>query len=170
MRQTVNDDLRRAYRTTAFIGLAMMACLVVFAAVVEFIKSRHAPFRGYSPLPDAIGTLRYAFLCAVAVEFFAIRSLNRLILYGRAPLRDAPAGRFAPEVQRLVSASIVAYVLCESVAVYGIVLFLIQGNSGDFYLFLVLSLFSFSTYFPRYGAWKTWVAEREQERAGRPRP
>lgn len=164
-----NDSLRKAYRMTAFIGLTMIASLIIYAVLVELIKKQNAPFGGFSPMPDVIATLRYALLGVVAVEFFVIRLLNTLMLSGKAPLRSSPATiRFAPEVQRLVSASVVTYALCESVAIYGLVLFLIQGNSGDFYLFLVLSLFYFSIYFPKYGKWEEWIAEQEREQARRP--
>jgi F0F1-type ATP synthase membrane subunit c/vacuolar-type H+-ATPase subunit K len=170
MQPSSNDDLRKAYRMTALIGLVMLASLIVYAVVVELIKKQNAPFNGYSPLPpDVLSTLRYALLGVAAVEFLVIRLLNTLMLSGKVPLRSSPTTvQFAPEVQRLVSASVVTYALCESVAIYGLVLFLIQGNSNDFYLFLALSLLCFSVYFPRYGAWEEWTAEQERGQARRP--
>lgn len=166
-----NDDLRKAYRITAFVGLAMIASLIVYAVVVELIKKQNAPFGGFSPMPEVIGKLRYVLLGVVVVEFFVIRFLNKLMLSGKAPLRSSPtAGPFTSEVQRLISASIVTFALCESVAIYGVVLFLIQGNTSDFYLFLALSLFYFIVYFPRYGNWEEWIAEQEREQARRPQP
>ena len=171
MPQSRNDDLRKAYRITAFIGLAMIASLVVYAVVAEVIKKQHAPFGGFSPMPDVISTLRYVLLGVVAVEFFAIRFLNTLMLSGKAPIRSSSmVSPFSPGVQRLISASIVTFAMCESVAIYGLVLFLIQGNSSDFYLFLALSLFYFIIYFPRYGIWEEWVKERERELVRKPQP
>jgi F0F1-type ATP synthase membrane subunit c/vacuolar-type H+-ATPase subunit K len=164
-----SDDLRKAYRITAFVGLAMMACLIVYTVVVELIKKQHAPFGGYAPIPDAFDTLRYALMAVVVVEFFVIRLLNKLMLSGKAPTRSSPASApFAPNVQRLMSASIVTYALCESVAIYGLVLFLIQGNTGDFYLFLAASLVFFTVYFPRYGNWEEWIAQQERGQTRRP--
>lgn len=159
-----NEGLRKAYRTTALIGLGMLTSLLVYVVVVELIKKQNAPFGGNSPMPDdVISTLRTAFLGVVVVEFFVIRFLNKLML------RSSPtAVPFAPDVQRLVTAAIVSYALCESVAVYGLVLFLIQGNSGDFYLFLMLSLVYFVVYFPRYNKWEEWIAEQERGQARRP--
>ncbi len=164
------DDLRKAYRITAFIGLAMIASLIIYAVVVELIKKQNAPFGGYQPLPpDVISTLRFALLGAAAVVFFVIRLLSRLTLSGKVPLRSSSMTvLFPPEVQRLVSASVATYALCESVAIFGLVLFLVQGNSGDFYLFLALSLLYFSIHFPRYAVWEEWAAEQERERARRP--
>lgn len=172
MQPSSNDDLRKAYRMTAFIGVVMLASLIVYAVVVELIKKQNEPFGGYSPLPpDVLSTLRTALLGVAAVEFFVIRLLNKLMLSGSAPLQSSPTiVQFAPEVQRLMSAAIVTYALCESVAVYGLVLFLIQGNTNDFYLFLALSLVYFSIYFPRYGAWEERTAEQERGQARGPQP
>jgi F0F1-type ATP synthase membrane subunit c/vacuolar-type H+-ATPase subunit K len=166
MQPSRKDDLRKAFRMTVFIGAAMIASVFVYAVVVEIIKKQHEPFHGFAPMGDIVSTLRYALLGVVAVVFFVIRFLNKLMLSTKTPIRSAAmVSPFSPEVQRLISASIVTFALCESVAIYGLVLFLIQGNSGDFYLFLVLSLFFFSIYFPRYGKWEEWVKEREREQA-----
>jgi F0F1-type ATP synthase membrane subunit c/vacuolar-type H+-ATPase subunit K len=169
MQPISNDDLRKAFRMTAFIGLAMIASLIIYTVMVELIKQQNATFKGFSPMPDDVLTmLRYALLAVAAVEFFAIRFLNTLMLSGKVPIRSSDATNgFAPGVQRLVTSSIVTYALCESVAIYGLVLFFIQGNSGDFYLFLILSLLCFSIYFPRYGTWAEWLAEQERGQAGR---
>ena len=71
---------------------------------------------------------------------------------------------FAPEVQRLVTAAIVTYALCEFVAVYGLVLFLSQGNTSDFYFFLALSFACFGIHFPKYRPWEVWIAGRGRAR------
>ena len=164
-----NEELRKAYRIAAVIGAAMIASLVMYAVVVELIKKQNAPFSGFSPMPDGFEILRYALLAVVAVEFIVIRFLNTLILSGRVPIRSSPTtAPYAPGVQRLITASIISYALCESVAVYGLVLFFIQGNSNDFYLFLALSLLCFIVYFPRYNTWEEWLEEQEREQARRP--
>ena len=169
MQPNPSNDLRKAYRISAFIGLTMITSLIAYAVVVELIKKQNAPFSGFAPLPDVIDTLRYALLSVVVVEFFMIRFLNKIMLSGKGqPQSSAATSPFAPNVSRLVAASIVTYALCESVAIYGLVLFFIQGNSNDFYLFVGLSILSFVVYFPRYDNWEEWVAEQEQAR--RPQP
>jgi F0F1-type ATP synthase membrane subunit c/vacuolar-type H+-ATPase subunit K len=163
MLTTPTSDLRKAYKTTVIIGLAMMASLLVYLIVVESIKKQHDPFGGFSPMPEAIATLRYALLGVAVMEFFLIQLLNKLMLSAKAPIQKTPGnGQFGPEVQKLMSAAIVIFALCESVAIYGLVLFLIQGNSNDFYIFLLISLFYFSIFFPKYSAWEAWVKEREK--------
>lgn len=159
-------DLRRAYKTTVVIGLAMMASLLVYAILVELIRKQREPFGGFAPLPDDAAELfRFALLGIAVLEFFLIRVLNRLILSAKAPMgKSASYVQFGPEAQKLMTAAVVTFALCESIAVYGLVLFLVQGSSTDFYLFLVVSLFSFSVYFPKYGAWEAWMKEKKKNR------
>jgi len=161
-----NNDLHKAYRMTMFIGVVMIASVFVYAVVVEVLKKQHEPFGGFAPMGDVISTLRYVLLGVAAVDFFVIRILNTLMLSAKTPTRrSAMVSPFSPEAQRLMTASIVTFALCESVAVYGLVLFLIQGYSSDFYLFMALSLFFYSVYFPKYGKWEEWIKEQERERA-----
>ncbi len=155
-------ELRRAYRTTVIIGLAMMASLVVYAVLVEMIKKDYAPFGGFSPLPaDVFTTLRYALLAVVAGEFVFIPILNKAMLSAKAIRSASATGPFG----QLASAAVVTFALCESVAVFGLVLFLIQGASSDFYLFLMISLIFFTIHFPKYSKWEEW--KREREKTGR---
>lgn len=159
-------DLRKAYKTTVIIGLAMMASLLIYTIVVENIKKHYDPFGGFAPMPnDTAATLRYALLGLAIAEFFLIQLLNKIILSSKVPIQKTPGtGQFGPEVQKLMSAAIVTFALCESVSIYGLVLFLIQGNSTDFYLFLLISLFYFSISFPKYSTWEAWMKEREKAR------
>lgn len=154
-------DLRKAYKTTVIIGLAMMASLLLYAILVETIKKQHAPFGGFAPMPlDTAATFRYALLGVAIAEFFLIQLLNKLILSAKAPV----PGRFSRAVQKLMTSAVVTFGLCESVAIYGLVLFLVQGNPNDFYLFLLISLFYFSIFFPKYSTWEAWIKEREKAR------
>jgi hypothetical protein len=54
-------------------------------------------------------------------------------------------------------ATVITYALCESIAIYGLILFLIGGSRFDFYTFLILSLIYFAAYFPRHHQWEEWV-------------
>jgi F0F1-type ATP synthase membrane subunit c/vacuolar-type H+-ATPase subunit K len=152
--------LRKAYRTTVTIGLAMMASLLVYAVVVEVIKNRNPTFRGFSPLSaDTFTTLLYTLLTFAIVEFFVIRIVNKALLSAKnRAVQSAPAA--APYAQ-LMSAAIVTFVLCETVAICGLVLFLIQGDTTDFYLFLMISLVYFTIYFPKYNKWEEWVRGKD---------
>lgn len=160
--QQHSSDLRRAYRTTVIIGLALMASLVIYLVAAQIIRDQNAPFNGFAPPGDDFATIKYALLGVAILEFFAIQLLNRLILSSRASMGTSGAGVFPPDIQRLVTAAIISFALSESVAIYGLVLFFIQGDMTDLYLFLLLSLFYFSIFFPKYGAWEAWMNEREK--------
>lgn len=162
METNTSADVRKAFRITAIIGLAMIASLAVYAVLVELITRQNAPFGGFTPMPDVIDTLRYALLGAAVLEFPFIQILNKAMLSPKATFfrNVSTAGPFSPDVQRLISSAIITFALCESVAIFGLVLFLVQGKTADFYLFLLISLFYFSIFFPRYGAWEAWMRER----------
>jgi hypothetical protein len=51
-------------------------------------------------------------------------------------------------------------------AVLGLVLYFLGRSMTDFYLFLMISLFCFATYFPRLNQWEEWW--RQQGGAGMP--
>jgi hypothetical protein len=43
------------------------------------------------------------------------------------------------------------------VGVLGLVLFLLAGNSMDFYIFMVISLGFFTLFFPKYDQWENLI-------------
>lgn len=161
----LQQGLKSAYRTAAFIGLSMVGSVLVYAVIVEVIRAQYAPFGGFSPLPE-ITVLRAVLAGVAVVMFFVIRLVIKLFLSGKIPGSGAggPSGPLPAEAQRLVSAAMVTYALCETPAVFGLVLFLINGNPFDFYGFMALSLLYFAVYFPRFSAWVAWM--QEQERRG----
>ncbi len=61
---------------------------------------------------------------------------------------------------RLLYLSLIIYGLSESIAIYGLVLFLMAGNSLNFYIFLILCLVCLGIYFPRYGQWEDWAKRK----------
>ncbi len=150
------DELKRGYRVATVIGIAMIVSVFIYAVVVEFIKKEFAPFGGFSPFSE-VEILRYILLGISIVEFFSIRFIRNQVLSPRTEVLSHQRIQPAIPVQRLITMSIVTYALCESVAIYGLVFFLIAGDSLDFYIFMLLSLIYFAVYFPRYGQWEEWA-------------
>ncbi|MEK6698144.1 MAG: hypothetical protein AABZ10_03775 [Nitrospirota bacterium] len=156
----LQDDLRKGYRLAALIGVLMIGSVLVYAVIAELIKESNAPFQGFIQMSD-IAMLRNVLLVVAAVEFIVIPVLNRVMLSGTVPPRSASAsGQHLPEIKRLISSAFVTYALCESVAIYGLVLFLLNGNSSDLYLFIILSVLLFTVYFPKYSRWEAWFKAR----------
>ncbi|MBW1991699.1 MAG: hypothetical protein JRI59_06220, partial [Deltaproteobacteria bacterium] len=55
-------------------------------------------------------------------------------------------------------AAVISFALCEAVAVFGLVLFLLTGNWQVFYIFFAFSLLLFYLHYPKYEAWEKIVA------------
>jgi hypothetical protein len=140
-----NLALKARYLTVNFIGLAMMAAVFVYAGVVEVIKWQWSPFTGFARLdPHTAGLLRYIFLALAAGQYVMIKVVRKIVL--------------ARSLDNLPQAAIITLALCESLALLGLVLFLLCGNSLDFYLFMVISLGFFYRFFPKYDEWENLMS------------
>lgn len=138
--------LKARYLAVNFIGLAMIASVFVYAGVVELIKWQWARFAGFGGLPSATTELlSYIFLAVAAAQYGAIKAVQRIVL--------------AKSVDNLPQAAVITFALCESVALLGLVLFLLTGRSLDFYIFMLISLGFFYRFYPRYDQWEKLVNE-----------
>ncbi len=143
----------------------MVFGVLVYALIVEIMRNNSA-FSREPLLPDAAESIKYIFLGLALIQFFLIRMIRRRFLL-REPEQasrlqtGAKAGSVSIKVTRLLITSIVTYVLCEFVAVYGLVLFFITRSPFDFYLFMGISLLYFAAYFPKYAKWEEWVIRGE---------
>jgi F0F1-type ATP synthase membrane subunit c/vacuolar-type H+-ATPase subunit K len=151
-----DHELRGAYRTTTIIAIAMLTSVAAYVVVAEAIRATHAPFRGFAgyPMPGVIG---YAF-AAMAVASLVMSRVLRDRRLQPATRLAAPAVRSAgptgSAARRLQEATIVSLALCESIAVLGLVLFLLWGSSLHLYLFVLLAIVGFAVHFPRWERWQ----------------
>ena len=165
MEPNSETELKRGYRQARFIGTAMVFGVLVYALVVEIMRNNSA-FSREPLLPDAAESVKYIFLGLALFQFFLIRTIRRRLLL-REPGQAAglqtglQTGSVSIKITRLMMTSVVTYVLCEFVAVCGLVLFFITRSPFDFYLFMVISLLYFAAYFPRYAQWEEWVIRGE---------
>jgi len=136
--------LKSRYLAVNFIGLVMIATVFVYAGVVEWIKWQWSPFAGFSHIdPRQATLLKYIFLALAAAQYGAIKFVQKIV-----PARS---------VDNLPQAAIITFALCESVAVFGLVLFLLNGNTLDFYIFMLISLSFFYLFYPKYDDWEKRV-------------
>jgi F0F1-type ATP synthase membrane subunit c/vacuolar-type H+-ATPase subunit K len=136
--------LKARYLAINFIGLAMIASVFVYAGVVELLKWQLAPFTGFATLdPHTVALIKYVFLALAAANFGIIKAVQKIL-----PTRS---------VENLSMAAIITFALCESVAILGLVLFLLAGQGLDFYIFMVISLGFFTLFFPKYDQWEQRV-------------
>lgn len=157
------EKLRAAYRVAVIIGLAMMASLLVYTVIVGVFEKDG---RGPALSDRALEMMKFALVAISVVLFFLIRFLNARILTaggergGRRDARQLPD--VAPaDIQRLTTAAVVTYALCEAPAILGLVLFFLGGQASDFHLFLLISLFYFAVHFPKFSQWEEWHRQRQ---------
>ena len=142
-----NQQLKMRYLTVNFIGLAMIGSVFIYAVVVEVLKRTQAPFSGFADLtPAQVQMLKYIFVALAIATFFLIKFMQKILASG--------------SVERLFQAAVVTFALSESVAIFGLVLFLLSGNAMDFYLFMFLSLFYFWFFYPKYQDWEARLLEQ----------
>jgi hypothetical protein len=144
------DEIRAHLKPATMVGAAILACLVLYMALVEVLKSVLKPFRGFASPTDAQPLRLAAFGLGALVVLYLL--LFRTRLFGRRPGDDVPAA-----VGRIQRASIVVLVLGEIPAVLGLALFLLTGNAADFRALLVVSLVLTFIGFPRSSTWEEWL-------------
>ena len=150
------NGLKKAYRVAMIIGIGMIASLFTYAALVEIIKMNYKSFKGFAPFPE-IEILRYALFGVVMIEFFFIRWIRSILLSKR--VNHVSPEALPSMIQKLITTTVIIFTICESVAIFGLFLFLIGGNSLDFYFFMILSLFFYAVYFPRYNQWEEYISQ-----------
>jgi len=152
------EKLGQYHRMATVICYGMIGTLLIFTAMVETLKATNYDFHG-NLSPSVLELIRYVFVGVAILEFFVIRVTRRTILSGGGRISGLSnrGDPLSAKAQRLFTASIITFAFCESVGIYGLVLFLIGGSSFDFYLFLFLSLVFFAVHFPKYSQWEEWA-------------
>ena len=139
-----SEDLRRTYRETAIVCGAMVASVLLYAIVVEVLRTQLPP--GGVGAGVNVDVLRYAFYLLAGIEGLAIPFVRRAVEAGSAARGRLPA--------RLRTGALVAAALAEAPAVMGLVLFLLAGARRDFYALAGWSLLLQLFHFPRYERWE----------------
>ena len=136
-----DQPLKIQYLRVNFVGLAMIGSVFIYALVVEVLKRTLAPFTGFGGFtPAGAQMLKYLLVALAFANFFIIKAIQKVL-----------GSRSA---EKLVMATVITFALCEAVALFGLVLFLLKGNAMDFYTFMFLSLFYFWLFFPKYQDWE----------------
>ena len=152
IRGTFLDDqqLKMQYLKANFVGLALIGPVFLYTGVVEVLKRTAAPFAGVAALaPSQVLTLKYLFVALAIGDFFLIKFMQKIL--------------GARLLAHLMQAAIVTFALSEAVAVLGLVLFLLAGHAMDFYTFMLLSMFYFWFFFPKYTSWEQVLQENPPE-------
>ncbi|MFI5329744.1 MAG: hypothetical protein ACHQ2F_01730 [Desulfobaccales bacterium] len=136
--------LQQQFKTTNYIGLAMMAAVFIYALIVICIDQSYLPYK--APPGNNSGTfttLKYILLGLSVLQYFAIRFFQKFSLKSAAYLPPA---------------AIITFALCEAVSIFGLVLFFLTGIANDFFIFMVISLLYFYLFYPKYADWeRLWI-------------
>lgn len=143
-------ELKKRYLAVNLIGLAMIGSVFLYALAVEALRRLYAPFCGFAALPaETVNLLTYLFFFASLGIYFVLKLIRRKLMVQQP--------RLLPQL------AIVTFALCEMVAVFGLALFLLTGNSLDFYLFFAFSLFLFYIFYPKYDTWEKILAAHAED-------
>jgi F0F1-type ATP synthase membrane subunit c/vacuolar-type H+-ATPase subunit K len=145
MSPTPPASLTQQFKTINYIGLAMIASVFIYAGIVTGINQGYIPLKLRQTLEaQTAATVKYILLFVAALHYFIIRFFQKISLKA---------------VNRLAPGAIITFALSEAVAIYGLVLFFLNGNSTDFFIFMALSLFYFYLFYPRYQEWEALLIQ-----------
>ena len=156
MQVVENQQLKDSYRRVATIAFALLMSPFVYAVGVELLSAQGDGFKGVlgGGLDAAV---RWAVMALAFVQFFlsgVLRSrlLGERSLAGMVEQIMVPSERY----RRMTAAVLVSLALCESVALFGLLLFVLSGQRADFYPLACASLVFLAIRFPRYHQWQSW--------------
>jgi hypothetical protein len=162
----LREKAERQFKITRRIGYVWSGSLLIIAIAVEVVKRQYAPFQGFYPFPQ-MEQLRYILLAVATITLVALRFLRYLIL---SNTDSSPVSTKHPSIvhgatliEQLRLVAIISYAVCYSIAIYGLVLFLVGGKTYDCYLFMALSVVAFYIYFPRFDQWEQHLLKAERE-------
>jgi len=145
------EIVRRTHRIAAMVAYSILAAMVLYLVLEELIRMKMAPFHGFYPVSNP-QTLRYLFYGLSAAGVILARLLQSIML------RKKPQDTALDLINKLHRTSLVASVMSELPALFGLALFLIRGFNRDFYVLLAISIIVLFIFFPRRRAWEAWIA------------
>ena len=155
-----SNELQKSVRTTQIIGYAMLAGVVSYAAIVYVVPRDGAP----AVSADMSNLLRYIFWGISLAGFAAIPVIQKLIANKTVPGTEG-ASAASSVLQRKVASAIVVFAICESTALYGIVLFFLTRNQNDFYFLALLALAGILSNLPNPRRWEDEIGVSPEGRS-----
>ena len=155
------DELKKRWQITALIAAAMIASVFAYLAVAEVLK-QSGNFQGGPVAGDQMRMLRIIiFVIAIGDALFSF-IIKGFLLKGADIPQGVDENLIVPVLaQKLQYSTIVVMAFCESVAIFGLVLFMLTGSSTDFYILLALSLALMVVHFPRLDKWRDFIIEKQ---------
>ncbi|MHB8173453.1 MAG: hypothetical protein ACYDFU_03185 [Nitrospirota bacterium] len=145
-----DEAIKKQYSSIKKIGIAMVSSVFIYAIVVGLMK-RYIQISFHENAPYH-NIMRIGFLLYSIAQFFWLKVRKE----------SKPASNTGSVLKRFEAMSIIMFAGCETVCIFGLILFMYAGQSIDFYSFFLLSLIYFWIYFPRYEQMEKWVKMQPQ--------
>lgn len=153
------DEIEKSWKTIHIIWIAMLIALFVYLLVGLSLEDKI----DISVDKRVFNIIRYVFYGISAIAFFSIKYVRNYILHSKTP-DQSDGGSFAsPAVFNYVKATIASLAIAESIAVFGLVLFILGKNRIDLYLLIFVSALAMMIYRP----FKEHMVDLMNEREGR---
>ena len=156
-----NQELQQKYRTALIACGAVLSTSVFLIVIVEMMKGSLKPIPNMPP--EVIKFLPLVFYILAFSQVASIQVLRALLLKKTdetmdttdepRPLKPLSLLTAKPRPQRLLICAILTAAAGETIAILGLVLFLLVGLVQEFYVFLAISVAVQVFYFPRASQW-----------------
>jgi hypothetical protein len=165
--------LEKSYNRARIIAVALMASIFVYILLAEYILLEHLNVS----FPN-LDLFRIVLYIISGVEIGIIIWFRHILLKKTAPLPPGMTDRLkqhhqtvnGPEdekemtlIQRLITTTIITFALSESIAIYGLILFMLGKQRQDLYLLAGLALILMFIFFPKFEDWKLSLEEFRRE-------
>jgi F0F1-type ATP synthase membrane subunit c/vacuolar-type H+-ATPase subunit K len=140
--------IEQSQRTMTILFFALMASVGMYGFILLQVT------QGQTPKEIDPPAFLYALIVVALAQMAFIPVLRRIML---PPMREARSldepvpegGKVQQALQKLQTASIVSWALCESIAIYGLLLAFLSFQMKYFFPFAAVSLVNFLIYRPR---------------------
>ncbi len=135
------DNLHRQYRTIQIIWAAMLSSLAIYAAVCHLAGDSLKQGIGEGIPLDLIRNI----LIGVSVsELFAIQLIRKQILTLQKGMGQQNV------IRKYLLASVISYAVCESIGIFGLVLYFLGSTEEILYSFIGMSALAMFYHRPVY--------------------
>ena len=152
-------SFKEKYKSTLIVYFALVFSILIYAGLIPILKNN--PELPLIKLPvEQLNLIKYILFGISIFNYFVAAFIRKVMLVQlvasyHAGLKVAsaePSGR----IPNFMAVEVVTFAICESVAIYGLVLYLIGKRPEDFYTQIILALLFFILYFPKPSKWAEW--------------
>ncbi|MBI2486967.1 MAG: hypothetical protein HYW01_08410 [Deltaproteobacteria bacterium] len=150
------NRLKNQYKITVIIWFAMTLSVLIYVGLGLFLFDREDGGTG--------GEFKFLFYMLSFVSILSPRFFKSIILSGEK-ISNASSSSASNLAGLIQTYHMVTFAFCESIAIYGLVFYIIWGNKADFYILSGLSLICFIFNHPKFEFWQQ-IYERSHRLSG----